>query len=275
MIWKIVLSDPAAYSPLRLRLYLYRPAVGFQPGGASLHSIGTPHGPDTDTFVKASQVRETEWGAQSHRRLACPLQAWKPTHASRLSIDPYPLPTFNTPPHSHPSLQADLKPEHFGAGMAFMFETNLMLKLTDWALSAAHRDIGEGHRQHQRHGLIPGSRFLPWIWFYLHCSVLEPLTPDDTYYRTPWPHFSSPPSPADYQKCWQGLPRLFDPSPEARVFTGPITAKGDSGAGGSYGFGRGRVTDKGAAVGVDGGEGSAAGAKRRRTTDEAGNGGSA
>lgn len=34
----------------------YDAKVGFQPGGASLHSIMTPHGPDTDTFVKASNT---------------------------------------------------------------------------------------------------------------------------------------------------------------------------------------------------------------------------
>lgn len=29
---------------------------GFQPGGASLHSIMTPHGPDTDCFEKNSRA---------------------------------------------------------------------------------------------------------------------------------------------------------------------------------------------------------------------------
>jgi homogentisate 1,2-dioxygenase len=29
---------------------------GFLPGGASLHSCMTPHGPDTDTFAKASSA---------------------------------------------------------------------------------------------------------------------------------------------------------------------------------------------------------------------------
>lgn len=29
-------------------------AEGFLPGGASLHSIGTPHGPDSQVFEKAS-----------------------------------------------------------------------------------------------------------------------------------------------------------------------------------------------------------------------------
>jgi homogentisate 1,2-dioxygenase len=65
-------------------------AAGFQPGGASLHSICTPHGPDGDTFVKASN--------------------------------------------------AALPAERFTGGLAFMFESSLMLKLTPWALGAAHRD---------------------------------------------------------------------------------------------------------------------------------------
>lgn len=29
---------------------------GFQPGGASLHSMMTPHGPDTECFEKASNA---------------------------------------------------------------------------------------------------------------------------------------------------------------------------------------------------------------------------
>jgi len=84
----------------------YDAKVGFQPGGASLHSCMSAHGPDADTFLKASN--------------------------------------------------AELKPEYFGAGLAFMFETTLQLKLTPWALAAPHRD-------------------------------------------------------AEYRKCWQQLPRVFDP----------------------------------------------------------------
>ena len=30
---------------------------GFQPGGASLHSMMTPHGPDADCFEKASNCK--------------------------------------------------------------------------------------------------------------------------------------------------------------------------------------------------------------------------
>jgi hypothetical protein len=63
---------------------------GFQPGGASLHSCMTPHGPDGEAFLKASS--------------------------------------------------AHLAPEHFTGGLAFMFETSLMLKITPWALHAPHRD---------------------------------------------------------------------------------------------------------------------------------------
>lgn len=69
----------------------YDAKVGFQPGGASLHSCMSAHGPDADTFIKAST--------------------------------------------------AELKPEYFGGGLAFMFETCLMLKLTPWAMAAPHRDV--------------------------------------------------------------------------------------------------------------------------------------
>jgi homogentisate 1,2-dioxygenase len=68
----------------------YDAKVGFQPGGASLHSAMSPHGPDADTFLKASN--------------------------------------------------AHLAPEKFEAGLAFMFETNVMLHVTPWALGAPHRD---------------------------------------------------------------------------------------------------------------------------------------
>ena len=51
----------------------------------------TPHGPDGDTFVKATA--------------------------------------------------AELKPDHFAGGLAFMFETTLLLKVTPWALGAGHRDV--------------------------------------------------------------------------------------------------------------------------------------
>ncbi len=68
----------------------YDAKVGFQPGGVSLHSCMTPHGPDAPTFAKASEV--------------------------------------------------DLKPEKFEAGLAFMFETNVMLSVSKKMLDANHRD---------------------------------------------------------------------------------------------------------------------------------------
>ena len=43
-------------------------------------------------------------------------------------------PTFAT------ASAALLVPHKFDAGLAFMFETSLLLKLTPWALSAPHRD---------------------------------------------------------------------------------------------------------------------------------------
>ena len=33
-------------------------ASGFQPGGASLHSCMSPHGPDGETFIKATAAGE-------------------------------------------------------------------------------------------------------------------------------------------------------------------------------------------------------------------------
>ncbi|RYY36632.1 homogentisate 1,2-dioxygenase [archaeon] len=68
----------------------YDAKVGFQPGGASLHSCMTPHGPDEPTFMKASH--------------------------------------------------ADLTPEYFAGGLAFMFETTLMMKIARSALEAPHLD---------------------------------------------------------------------------------------------------------------------------------------
>ena len=63
---------------------------GFAPGGASLHSMMTPHGPDARTFEQAS-------------------------------ID-------------------ELKPERVADGtQAFMFETSLMLTVTQWALVDSHK----------------------------------------------------------------------------------------------------------------------------------------
>lgn len=59
-------------------------ADGFVPGGASLHSIMTPHGPDATTFANATV--------------------------------------------------AELKPTKMGAGIAFMFESCLMLNVTKYAL---------------------------------------------------------------------------------------------------------------------------------------------
>lgn len=79
---------------------------GFQPGGASLHSVDTPHGPDAATFLAASN--------------------------------------------------ADLAPHKFEGGLAFMFETTFLVKLTDFALECEHND-------------------------------------------------------ADYWKCWQKMPKLFNP----------------------------------------------------------------
>lgn len=82
-------------------------STGFLPGGASLHSCMTSHGPDSESFLKAST--------------------------------------------------AHLSPDFFQGGLAFMFETTMVLKVTPWALHASHRDT-------------------------------------------------------EYQKCWQTIPRFFDPA---------------------------------------------------------------
>jgi homogentisate 1,2-dioxygenase len=68
----------------------YDAKVGFVPGGSSLHSCMTPHGPDAPTFLGAST--------------------------------------------------ADLKPEKFDGGLAFMFESTYMLKVSKWALEEAPLD---------------------------------------------------------------------------------------------------------------------------------------
>jgi homogentisate 1,2-dioxygenase len=69
----------------------YDAKAGFVPGGASLHSPMTAHGPDEATFMRAS----------------------------------------NGPPGT---------PDKFDAGLAFMFESYLTLRVTEYALSAEHRD---------------------------------------------------------------------------------------------------------------------------------------
>jgi homogentisate 1,2-dioxygenase len=62
---------------------------GFVPGGASLHSCMSPHGPDATTYEKASK--------------------------------------------------AELKPQYFNGGLAFMFESCYMLKVSPLALSGEHK----------------------------------------------------------------------------------------------------------------------------------------
>lgn len=164
-----------------------RAAVGFQPGGASLHSIGTAHGPDTDTFVKAS----TE----------------------------------------------ELAPQKFGAGLAFMFESTLMLKLTDWALDAPHRDVGEsGARKRRAQEGEVAARV---------CAC--PRAPGP-YHHAP-SHRPPPRAAADYQKCWRGLPRVFDPA-KREVAPSAIKAGADSGKGGTCGSATGHVISGGVSLAV-------------------------
>lgn len=71
---------------------------GFKPAGASLHNVMSAHGPDADTFEKAST--------------------------------------------------AELKPMKVGSGsMAFMFESSLMLGVTDWGLKACKK-VQEDYNAH-------------------------------------------------------------------------------------------------------------------------------
>ena len=101
----------------------YDAKKGFVPGGSSLHSCMTPHGPDAETFYGAST--------------------------------------------------AELKPEYFSGGLAFMFETTLMLHVTDYAKSGPHREV-------------------------------------------------------DYQSCWEGLPKMFDPSKRDVEIPRPAAGAGHS-----------------------------------------------
>lgn len=70
----------------------YDAKEGFVPGGASLHSCMTPHGPDKTTWERFSQDEACE------------------------------------------------NPEYFQGGLAFMFETNLMLKVSPAAVKADWRE---------------------------------------------------------------------------------------------------------------------------------------
>lgn len=80
-------------------------AGGFQPAGASLHNVMTAHGPDAETFEKASN--------------------------------------------------ADLRPQKVGEGsMAFMFESSLMIGVTDWGLRTCQK-VQEGYNEHSWSGLKP------------------------------------------------------------------------------------------------------------------------
>ena len=84
-------------------------AGGFVPGGASLHSAMSPHGPDAATFEKASN--------------------------------------------------AELKPIYFNGGLAFMFESCYMLKVSPTALQGSHlqSDYQKCWQTVQKHFKMPES----------------------------------------------------------------------------------------------------------------------
>lgn len=78
---------------------------GFQPAGASLHNVMSAHGPDADTFEKASNAK--------------------------------------------------LSPQKVGEGsMAFMFESCLMLGVTEWGLKTCEK-VQDGYNEHSWTGLKP------------------------------------------------------------------------------------------------------------------------
>ncbi|KAG7142767.1 Homogentisate 1 like protein [Verticillium longisporum] len=78
---------------------------GFQPAGASLHNVMAAHGPDAETFEKASN--------------------------------------------------ADLKPHKVGEGsLAFMFESCLMIGVTDWGLKHCQK-VQEEYSKESWSGLVP------------------------------------------------------------------------------------------------------------------------
>ena len=47
---------------------------GFSPGGASLHSMMTPHGPDKQCFEKASNVEELKPERVADGAMVCDLE---------------------------------------------------------------------------------------------------------------------------------------------------------------------------------------------------------
>ena len=75
----------------------YDAKVGFCPGGASLHSCMTPHGPDSDTVFGG-----TGW-----------------TRGEKTDLEQQPA--------------RKQEPFFFDQGLAFMFETSAMLQVADWA----------------------------------------------------------------------------------------------------------------------------------------------
>ncbi len=84
----------------------YDAKEGFVAGGGSLHSCMTPHGPDAETFYKAS---------------------------FRPDVD------RENGPFVAPDSQ---NPIYFDAGLAFMFESTLLLKVSDNAINGTELDKG-------------------------------------------------------------------------------------------------------------------------------------
>ena len=97
----------------------YDAKEGFMPGGASLHSCMTPHGPDAETYRKASDTSIEQKPVYFDQVISSEL------YSSYLDIFPYRL--------TH-SGSMNIK------GLAFMFECNAMLNVADWALESEARE---------------------------------------------------------------------------------------------------------------------------------------
>ena len=99
---------------------------GFQPGGASLHSIMVPHGPDTECYESASKaplkpVKVAEGTMVSTKVNNCSRSL---SFSLSLSLGFFPRKVFFD--HSIIFSLSRVR-------QAFMFETSLSLSLTDWA----------------------------------------------------------------------------------------------------------------------------------------------
>ena len=128
--------------------------TGFVPGGASLHSPMTAHGPDAGSKAKA-EAADLQVGGARVLRLSSALNGCMAAPLVACFSCPR-LMSFRRSPTVPVADSPTPQPHFFDGGLAFMFETSYTLKLTDFAVQGKHID-------------------------------------------------------ADYYKCWESLPRKFDP----------------------------------------------------------------